>query len=130
MSTQHGGLTQETKQLIRQFVQIQAQIDTLNKQISQLRDSKKQIEMGLINHIRVSGLSNYGITFQGRKLYIGNDNTYDTLTFKFLEECLMKLYGGNKTQVKQVVDFIKQQRIMRKETNQVIKVATAKTQRR
>jgi hypothetical protein len=120
-----GAITGETKQLIRQFVQIQAQIDTLNKQITQLRESKKQIETGLIGQIKASGLSSYGITYQGRKIYIGNDNTYDTLTFKFLEECLTKLYNGNKGQVKQIIDFIKQQRLARKESNTVIKIGSS-----
>jgi hypothetical protein len=120
-----GALSNDTKQLIRQFVQIQTQIDTLNKQIAQLRESKKQFETGLITQIRASGLANYGITYQGRKIYIGNDNTYDTLTFKFLEECLTKLYNGNKTQAKHVIDFIKQQRAARKESNAVIKIGSS-----
>ena len=125
-NTQLGGaISNDTKQLIRQFVQIQTQIDTLNKQIAQLRESKKQFESGLITQLRASGLSNYGITYQGRKIYIGNDNTYDTLTFKFLEECLTKLYNGNKGQVKQIIDFIKQQRLARKESNTVIKIGTS-----
>lgn len=120
-----GALSNDTKQLIRQFVQIQTQIDTLNKQIAQLRESKKQFESGLITQIRAAGLANYGITYQGRKIYIGNDNTYDTLTFKFLEECLNKLYNGNKTQAKHVIDFIKQQRAARKESNTVIKIGSS-----
>jgi len=120
-----GGLSNDTKQLIRQYVQIQTQIDTLNKQIAQLRESKKQFEAGLISQIRASGLANYGITYQGRKIYIGTDNTYDTLTFKFLEECLTKLYNGNKAQAKQVIDFIKQQRAARKESNTVIKIGSS-----
>jgi hypothetical protein len=123
-----GALSNDTKQLIRQFVQIQTQIDTLNKQIAQLRESKKQFESGLITQIRASGLANYGITYQGRKIYIGNDNTYDTLTFKFLEECLTKLYNGNKTQTKHVLDFIKQQRVARKESNAVIKIGSSAKQ--
>ena len=123
-----GALSNDTKQLIRQFVQIQTQIDTLNKQIAQLRESKKQFESGLITQIRASGLANYGITYQGRKIYIGNDNTYDTLTFKFLEECLTKLYNGNKTQTKHVIDFIKQQRAARKESNTVIKIGSSAKQ--
>ncbi len=122
---QSGGLSNDTKQLIRQFVQVQSQIDMLNKQITQLRESKKQLESGLITHIKSAGLSNYGITYQGRKIYIGNDNTYDTLTFKFLEECLLKLYSGNKGQAKQIIDFIKQQRLARKETSAVIKIGSS-----
>lgn len=126
MSSQIGSsITGETKQLIRQFVHIQAQLDMLNKQIIQLRESKKQFESSLISQIKASGLANYGITYQGRKIYIGNDNTYDVLTFKFLEDCLTKLYGGNKTQVKTAIDFIKQQRHARKVSNAVIKIGTS-----
>ena len=45
--------------------------------------------------------------------------------FKFLEECLTKLYNGNRTQSKQVIDFIKQQRAARKESNTVIKIGSS-----
>ena len=120
-----GGLSSEIKALTRQYVQLQAQIDALNGQLTQIRDSKKQIETALISNIKRSGLGSFGITFQGKKIYVGTENTYDTLTFKFLDECLTKLYGANKTQVKQVLDFIKQQRLAKRETSQVIKIGSA-----
>jgi len=120
-----GGLSSEIKALTRQYVQLQAQIDNINAQLTQIRDNKKRVESALISNIKRAGLGNFGITFQGKKIYVGTENTYDTLTFKFLDECLTKLYGGNKAQVKQVLDFIKQQRLAKRETSQVIKIGSA-----
>ena len=118
-------LSQELKDLTRVFVQTQGQIDTLNKQLDQLRDYKKQVETGLIQHIRHAGLAQYGITFQGKKVYIGNEHNYDTLTFKFLEECFQAYFRANPGQAKQLLDFIKAQRLAKKETKPVIKLGVA-----
>ena len=115
-------LSQELKDLTRLYVQTQTQIDGLNKQINQLRDYKQQVETGLIQQIRQAGLSQYGITYQGKKVYIGNDHTYDTLTFKFLEECFQAFFRANPGQAKQLLDFIKAQRLAKKETKPIIKL--------
>ncbi len=126
MAAQIGGLTNNIKQLTQQYIQLQNQIESLNKQATQLRTSKQQVENALIKHIKSAGLDNFGITYQGKKIYIGNEITYDNITFKFLEECLNKLYG-NKAQVKQILDFVKAQRIARKSNSQVIKVGMARS---
>ena len=118
-------LSQELKDLTRLFVQTQGQIDALNKQLTQLREYKQRVETGLIHQIRQAGLSQYGITFQGKKVYIGNDHAYDTLTFKFLEECFQAYFRANPGQAKQLLDFIKAQRAAKKETKPVIKLGMA-----
>ncbi len=110
------------KTLTKQYVDLQRQLDTLNAQQAAIREQKKKTESALISQIRNAGLANYGITYQGKKIYVGNEHTYETLTFKFLEECLSKIYSGNQAQVKQVIDFIKQQRVCKRTTSPVIKI--------
>ncbi len=113
-------LNDNLKALTKQYVDTQNQADMLYKQLGELRDKKKHIETALINQIKQAGLSSYGITYQGRKLYIGNEVTYDTLTYKYLETCLMSLYNNDKEKVKSIISFIKQHR--QKQSNQTIKI--------
>ena len=124
-----SAISANIKDLTRQFVEVQSQLDITNKHLTQLRDTKKHVETELIKHIKSAGLTDYGITFQGKKLYISNENSYDTLTYKYLEECLLKLYGNNREYVKQIIDFIKKYRVTRKSASQVIKVSNSQRKR-
>jgi hypothetical protein len=113
-------LNDTLKALTKQYVDTQAQVDMLYKQLGELRDKKKHIESALVGQIKQAGLSSYGITYQGRKVYIGNEITYDTLTYKYLETCLMSLYHNDKEKVKSIITYIKQHR--QKQSNQTIKI--------
>lgn len=108
------------KILTKQYYDTQLYIDQLNQKIQQVRDQKKQVESRLIGAISQAGLQNQAITYQGKKIYIGQENSYDTLSFKFLEQCLMKLFNNNQQQVKNIIKFIKQER--QKTTSRVIKI--------
>jgi septal ring factor EnvC (AmiA/AmiB activator) len=113
-------ISDTVKVLTKQYHDIQLYIDKLNKQIQEIRDKKKQIETQLITSLSTSGLQNQAITYQGKRIYISSENNYDTLTFKFLEQCLLKLFNNNQTQVKQILQFIKQERS--KSSHQIIKM--------
>lgn len=111
----------ELKLLIKTYTETQLLYDKLNIQLTQIRDKKKQIETQLITNIQNAGLTNYGITFHGQKITLVTDNTYDSLTYKYLEECFIKLYRGDTAKVTQIIDFIKQNRV--KTTNKTIKLS-------
>jgi hypothetical protein len=113
-------ITQNIKNLTKSYYDTQLYIEQLNKKINLLREQKKQVESTLINEIYKNGLQNQAITYQGKKIYIGQENVYDNLSFKFLEECLSKLYKGNIEKVKEIIKFIKSQR--NKQNNKVIKI--------
>ena len=113
-------LNDTLKALTKQYVDAQNQTDMLYKQLDAIREQKKKIESALIGQIKQAGLASYGITYQGRKVYIGNEITYNTLTYSYLAECLLQLYNGDKDKVKSVITFIKQNR--KKQTNQAIKL--------
>ena len=113
-------ISDTVKLLTKQYYDIQLYIDKLNKQIQDIRDKKKQVETQLITSLSTSGLQNQAITYQGKRIFIGSETNYDTLTFKFLEQCLLKLFNNNQPQVKQIIQFIKQERT--KSSQQVIKI--------
>lgn len=108
------------KILSKQYHDIQLYIDQLHKKISQIREQKKNIESSLISSLLSAGLQNQAITYQGKKIYVSQENNYDTLSFKFLETCLLKIFNNNQNQVKNIIKFIKQERT--KTTTNVIKM--------
>lgn len=113
-------LSQNLKLLTKSYYDTQNYIDQLNKKIQEVRDQKKQIENQLIYEISKNGLQQQAITYNGKKIYISKENTYDTLSFKFLEECLNKLFRENKIKVKEILNFIKSQR--KKISSNIIKM--------
>jgi hypothetical protein len=115
-----SNLSQNIKILTKSYYDIQTYIDQLNKKIQDVRDQKKNIENKLITEIQRNGLQDRAITYNNKKVYISKETTYDTLTYKFLEECLIKLYRGNKEKVTEIIKFIKLQR--KKQSTNVIKI--------
>ena len=115
-----SNLSNNLKILTKSYYDIQTYIDQLNKKIQEVREHKKQIESKLITEIQRNGLQERAITYNKRKVYITKENTYDTLSYKFLEDCLIKLYRGDKNKVNEIIKFIKQQR--KKQSTNVIKM--------
>jgi hypothetical protein len=114
-------LTNNLKILTKTYYDTQNTIDLLNKKIQEIRNKKKDIEYKLINEMSNNGLQNQAITYQGKKIYMTTENSYDTLSFKFLEECLLKLFNNNNKQVKEIIKFIKSQR--KKTINNIVKIS-------
>ena len=98
------------KVLTQQYMELQREYTRRTEELGQIRESRRLAEQRLITAISQNGLAGYGITYQGNKLTLGQDTSYDTLTYKFLEECLAKLYGGDVDKARKVVAFIKKQR--------------------
>ena len=95
-----------TKLLTKQYLELQNATYQLQKQITELRERKKQVEAKLVHNIQTHGLQKHAITYQGHKVYLGRETCYDGLTFKFLEACLMKLFN-DKNKVTKIIKFIK-----------------------
>lgn len=115
-----SNLSQNIKILTKSYYDTQSYINQLNKKIQEIRETKKEIEYKLINEIKRNELQDSAITYNGKKLFITQENSYDILSYKFLEECLIKLYRGDKNKVKEIIKFIKTQR--KKQSTNVIKM--------
>jgi hypothetical protein len=109
-ATASPAIPNSVKVLTQQYMALQREYTHRTDELGQIRENRRLAEQRLIAAISQSGLSGYGITYQGNRLTLGQDTTYDTLTYKFLEECLAKLYGGDVDKSRKVVAFIKKQR--------------------
>lgn len=105
-----SGIPTAVKELTQKYFELTREYTRISDELSRIRDSKRNAEQRLIHGITQNGLMGYGITYQGNKLSLAQDTTYDTLTYKFLEECLTKLYAGDAEKAKRVIIFIKKQR--------------------
>lgn len=105
------------KELTRHYTELTEEYNKISETLVSIRESRKQIERQLVHEIMQNGLSGYGITYNGNKISLTQDTTYDALTYKFLEECLVKLYLGDCDKAKKVITFIKKQRTFHVEKN-------------
>jgi len=80
-----SSISNNLKSLTKSYYDLQQYINQLNEQLQSIKDQKKQIETRLINEFKNNGLQNQAITYQGHKVFMHQDNSYDTLSFKFLE---------------------------------------------
>lgn len=122
-----NGIPAAVKELTHKYMELTREYSRISEELSQIRDAKKAVEQRLIQGITQNGLLGYGITYQGNKLILAQDTTYDTLTYKFLEECLTKLYVGDAEKAKRVILFIKKQRKPHRES--IIKISGQTTPR-
>jgi len=127
-ATASPAIPNAVKVLTQQYMELQREYTRRTEELSQIRESRRLAEQRLITAISQSGLAGYGITYQGNKLTLGQDTSYDTLTYKFLEECLAKLYGGDVDKSRKVVAFIKKQR--GRQTVPIIKIGGSATRSR
>jgi len=98
-----------TKILTKQYLDIQTATAHLQKQINELREQKRVVESRLIQVIQKHGLQKHAITYQGHRVHMAKETCYDNLTFKFLEQCLLKLFNDPE-KVKKIIQYIKSQR--------------------
>jgi len=105
-----SGIPAAIKEMTQKYLEITREYCRISDELTRIREAKKTAEQRLIQGITQNGLTGYGITYQGNKISLALDTTYDTLTYKFLEECLTELYGGDADKAKRVILFIKKQR--------------------
>lgn len=113
-------LEEQIKNYSGNIITLSNQIDNLNKQLQQLREQKKQYDQALISAMTQNNLQDQEINYMNKSITLGVENSYDTLSYKFLEDCLLKLYRNDENKVKQVIKFIKSQRS--KKSNYCIKM--------
>lgn len=116
-------IPQDLTNNVKQWVSINNQIATLNQQLKILRENKMKLEKQMINNISRNNLTNTAITYQNNKIFIGKENTYSTLSFKYVEEKLNDIID-NKDQVSDIIKYLKTHR--NKQSNIVIKCKKTK----
>jgi hypothetical protein len=84
----------------------------------QIRNKKEQLEKKLIKYMKDNNLHDSSLNFQDNRFYIGKDNTYTNLSFKFIEDKLKDIIP--KEQIPTVITHLKDCRD--KQSTEVIKI--------
>lgn len=94
---------------IRNWVQIDNQLKTLNDQTRELRERKTQLTRNIHNYTQSNNLANSTVNISDGRLRFGTMQTQQALTFRFLEQCLSEIIP-NQESVQQILSHIKNKR--------------------
>jgi len=104
-----SSLPPQFTELIKKWIQLDNQIQQMNNQVKVLRDQRDSIQEKVIPYMRKNQLDKTAIRFNNDKVYIGNENNYTNLSYKFLEEKLLDLFKDQK-KVDQICQHLKNSR--------------------
>lgn len=94
---------------IKEWVNIDNQIKTLNDNIRELRLKREERYETIIQHVQTNNLTNATINITDGKLRFGTSRQTTPLTIKHVETCLNECIS-NKEQVDKIITYIKQTR--------------------
>jgi hypothetical protein len=97
---------------IQQWVQLDNQLKQLNEKTKELREKRNDLEGKITNYASTNNLSNATVQISDGKLKFVNTKVQEPLTFKYLERTLCEVIK-NETQVKLIMEHIKQKRAIR-----------------
>lgn len=94
---------------IQQWVTLDNQMKILNEKIREIRDKKNALGENINRYVSNNNLSNAVVQISDGSLKFTNAKVTPPLTFKYLEKSLGEIIK-NETQVKQILEYIKQKR--------------------
>ena len=94
---------------IKQWVQVDNRVKTLNEELKEVRRDRNELTGTIFNYASENNLENAVIQISDGKLRFQNTRVPQSLTLKFIKECLEECLG-NQVDVNQIIDFIKEKR--------------------
>ncbi len=101
--------TKTFEKQIQNWVELDNQIKIVNEKMKQLKSSKDELTNNLLIFAKDNNLSDKTIHISDGKLKFVSNKVQTPLTFKYLEKSLNECIK-NENQVKQIIDYVKQQR--------------------
>ena len=95
---------------IRKWVKIDDEIRKINEKIRLLREERSTVAGSIHNYVNDNNLNKTVINISDGRLRFGEIQNTQTLTFKFLEECLSEIID-NKDTISKIITHIKNKRI-------------------
>ena len=120
-------LPSQSQQKLKLWTNLDIQIHNKQLELKKLKEQQEKIETVLINDISSLSILDSNIVLDKYKFQVKKEKTYTTLSFKYLEKELPKIIK-NPNQVKQICQFLKQQRQVK--MNHVIDRSILKPRRR
>ena len=93
---------------IRQWVNYDNQIKIMNNKIKELRDARNEYEKSVIKYVENNNMENSIVNITDGQLKFTNVNIQQSLTYKYLEDCLHDLFSQE--EVKRLIQHIKKKR--------------------
>ena len=103
---------------LNQLTKLEEDIKKSLQMTQQIRSKKEQLEKKLIKYMKDNNLQDSSLNFQNSRFYIGKDNTYTNLSFKFIEDKLKDIISKEK--IPTIVAHLKDCRD--KQSTEVIKI--------
>ena len=94
---------------INKWVSVDNQLKSINEQTKKLRDVKQKLSENIITYYTSRNLCDQSIQTSDGKLKIINNKSMQSITFKYLENCLREIIK-NETQIQQIIQYIKNKR--------------------
>jgi len=95
--------------LVKNWVRLDNELKQLNERLKNLREQKNTINNNVISYVETNNLNGAIINISDGQIKFYNSKTTNTLTFKFVEECLSDIID-NKEEVSKIIEYIKQKR--------------------
>ena len=94
---------------VKEWVILDNNIKKITKEIIELRKQKTELNDNIFTYLKENNMTDTTINISDGKLNFGTTQSFTTLTFKFLEECLNDYFNDdNKT--KEILKYIKNKR--------------------
>ena len=94
---------------IKEWVSLDNECKELNDKIKLIKDQKNLVGKYILNYVEENNMNNANIKIGNDKLKFVRINTSQTVTFKYLEQCLREMIK-NEDQVTKIIGYIKQRR--------------------
>tara|TARA_B100001093_G_scaffold172615_1_gene165425 strand:+ start:6699 stop:7139 length:441 start_codon:yes stop_codon:yes gene_type:complete len=120
-------LPSQSQQKFKVWTNLDIQIHNKQLELKKLKEQQEKIEAILIKEISSLSILDSNIVLDKYKFQVKKEKSYSTLSFKYLEQELPKIIK-NPYQVKQICQFLKQQRQVK--INNVIDKSIIKPRKR
>ena len=99
---------------VKEWILVDKEMRELNAKMHELRAKRNELDAQIITHSENRNAKTF--KYGDVKMRVVNTNTAESLTFKYLEKCLSDMVK-NETQVKQMIEYIKQTRSIKQSTH-------------
>jgi hypothetical protein len=104
------------EQNIKKWVSLDNQIKALSEQVKALREEKSAVNDSINLHIETNHLEKATIQISDGKLRYVTSKSQSPISLKYLESCLNDCIANNPAKVKEIMDYIKENREVKETT--------------
>jgi hypothetical protein len=101
--------TNSLEKTIQNWVELDNELKKLNERSKDIRTRKNDVEDKIITYVEDNNMNNSIVNITDGKIKFCETKQTSPLTLGFLEKCLSEVIA-NQSQVKQIVDYIKNKR--------------------